>query len=80
MQTLGDKALPYLDMPLNELTSIKQQQQVLYRFDTVYLSPEEYVNSIQKRKTEFLKTDENIDWRSWNYSEYKAKKMLLATE
>ncbi len=80
MQTLGDKALPYLEKPLDELTTIKQQQQVLYRFDTVYLSPEEYVNSIQNRKTEFLKIDENIDWRSWNYSEYKAKKMLLATE
>jgi hypothetical protein len=80
MQTLGDKALPYLEKSLYELTSIKQQQQVIFRFDTVYLSAEEYVNSINNRKTEFLKKDENIDWRSWNYSEYKAKKMLLATE
>ena len=76
MQTLGDKALPYLDKPIGELTSIKQQQQVIYRFDTVYLSAEEYVKIINNRKIEFLKPDENIDWRSWNYAEYKARKML----
>jgi hypothetical protein len=76
MHTLGNKALPYLEKPLNELKTLKLQQQVRYRFDSTYITAEQYLRLIEEKKVAFLKVEERFDWRSWNYAEYKARKML----
>ncbi len=76
MYTLGNKALPYLEIPIEELKKLKLQQQVRYRFDSNYINAEQYLNIIEEKKATFLNVNDALDWRSWNYAEYKARKML----
>lgn len=76
MHSLGNKAIPYIDKPIEEINNLKIQQKLLFKFDTNYMSAEEYINKIALKKSEFLRVDENKDWRSWNYAEYNARKLL----
>lgn len=86
LATLSDSALPYLDVPLNELEKLDQKQLeqfVLLNEDSFggsgtsfyrrnYLTPASYQKIIKRRIQSFKKNWENKHWLSWNVAEYKA--------
>jgi hypothetical protein len=72
MSTLSDKALPYLDKTLPELTQIDKIQKAKFPFQQKYMTPEAYYQVIQDRKTIFIKKWESKNILSWNLPEYLA--------
>lgn len=75
---LSDKALPYLDKSPEELSQIKYDQEIKFSFSRskTYMTPEEYSNVINYRKTDFIRKWENKSWLSWNLPEYLAYRKL----
>lgn len=76
MSKLSNKALPFIDLPLEEVKKIKQNQTEKYRFKDLYMSPYEYYTTIQKRKIFFVADWETKHWLSWNFAEKKAYKTI----
>lgn len=78
MADLSDKALPYLDVPVEKLTKIDSTQQKKFDFADryYYMTPAEYTERISSRKNEFLAKWESKDFLEWNYAEYKAYRDL----
>lgn len=76
---LSDKALPYLDIPKEDLRNISQEQQDLFSSSLSrnrYMKPEEYYKHIQWRKKRFLKDWPERSWLSWNYADWRAYELL----
>lgn len=78
MADLSDKALPYLDIPVEKLSQIDSTQQKKFDFADryYYMTPAEYTERIQNRKDDFYKKWEAKDFFEWNYAEYKAYREL----
>jgi hypothetical protein len=76
---LSDKALPYLDVPKENLKEISAEQ--LDRFSSSfsrnrYMTPEEYYKHIQWRKKRFLREWPERSWLSWNLADWRAYNIL----
>lgn len=80
LSTLSDKALPYLDKTIPELNKINQIQESTFSFEERFMTPQEFHDSIQIRKTEFVKNWKKRSVLSWNLPEYLAFKKLKQTE
>ncbi|MCX6273501.1 MAG: DUF4173 domain-containing protein [Bacteroidetes bacterium] len=76
LSTLSDKALPYLDKPLNELMRIDSVQKKKFPFEYKFISPQEYHQIIEKRKVRFIRKWESESFLSWNLPDYQAYKKL----
>jgi len=77
LSKLSDKALPYLDKPMDELNKIDSVQKGKFPFHYMYMSSEDYFDRIETRKQKFKTKWENKNILSWNYPEYKAYKELF---
>lgn len=76
---LSDKALPYLHKTPEELAQINYSQEAKFSFSrdkALYMTPDEYRNVINYRKTDFIRKWENKSWLSWNLPEYLAYRKL----
>jgi hypothetical protein len=77
MQSLDDKALPWLEKDINELVSIKEKQAQQFDFSEDYMTAELYYETINNRCDEFIIKHESQSWLSWNFAEHKAYKILI---
>jgi len=78
MAGLSDKALPYIDRPMEELFRIDSIQNKNFPNETGrYMKPDDYHTSMQLRKEKFKSEWEEKGILSWNYPEYKAYNMLF---
>lgn len=76
LSTLSDKALPYLDIPLSELSRIDNIQKDKFPFEEKFMTPEQYVQLIEDRKIVFRKKWQSKSFLSWNLPEYLTYKKL----
>jgi len=76
LSTLSDKALPYLDKDMGELSRIDNLQKKKFLFDEEYMNTYEFKKKIEKRKLLFFKKWEKKGFLSWNFPEYIAYKKL----
>jgi hypothetical protein len=76
MESLSDKALPYIDKNIAELEHITQSQYDQFSFREKFMSTEEYVVRINTRKLEFIQRWEESGVFSWNLAEYLAYREL----
>ena len=72
MSRLSDKALPWLDVGMEELEEIQKAHVKNFPHSKPDLPIEDYYSYIEKRKDYFLTQWEKKHWLSWNYAEYKA--------
>jgi hypothetical protein len=80
MMNLSDSALPYLDVPEEELKGMTAQQEKLFSFSSnsrLYASPENYTNRIEYRKMHFNEKMKQKGWLDWNYADAKAQEELF---
>jgi hypothetical protein len=78
MADLSDKALPYIDKPMEELTRIDSIQNSNFPNETGrYMNPAGYHSIIEQRKAKFKAEWEEKNILSWNYPEYKAYSTLF---
>jgi hypothetical protein len=77
LSLLSDKALPDLDKTKEELEVIDNSQDRLFRFKIKYMTPEEYFDSISRKKEAFISRWEKKGFLSWNLAEYKAYHQLV---
>ncbi len=79
MASLSDKALPYLEYPVEELEKIQQKQDSLFPLtrEGRYINALEYVNRIEIKKADFKKKWESKGILEWNYPDYKAYRKLF---
>jgi hypothetical protein len=70
LASLSDKTLPLLDKPLNEMEAIQRAQAETISDAYRYMSPEEYVSHVIRRKKRFFQRYESRTWLSFNYAEY----------
>ncbi len=75
---LSDKALPYLDYSIEELTQIENIQHSMFSIKRHYSTPYEFKMHITERKIAFIKRWKNQSWLSWNYAEHVAYKALMS--
>jgi hypothetical protein len=73
---LSDKALPYLDYNIEELTQIEHVQHSMFSFKRHYSTPYEFKMHITEKKISFMRRWENQSWLSWNYAEFVAYEEL----
>ncbi|HRZ43091.1 MAG TPA: DUF4173 domain-containing protein [Bacteroidales bacterium] len=75
---LSDKALPYLDVPLEKLQAIDKAQEGKFPFgrERRYMEPVRYREIIDLRKANFIDRYESEGWLSWNLPEHLAYKAL----
>jgi hypothetical protein len=80
LSSLSDKALPYLDVPLDELNALHQKQLEMFPFSKKeqYMVPEVYHQMITDRKEAFMKRYESEGFLSRNLPEYLAYQRLKA--
>lgn len=74
---LSNKALPYLDKDLEELTRIQEIQNGLFPFEEKFMTPESYYECIQQKKENFLTNFHKKNLRSWNLAENRAYTTLI---
>ena len=77
MSTLSDKALPFLDVPLEELREINAKQKENFPFEYVYMTPQEYYVAIRDRRSSFVREYESRGILQWNLAEHRAYKLLV---
>lgn len=91
LQTMADSALPELDVPIERLKEVDTRQMKQYSnydansfgsgslniYRLTYLSPEEFVNTINYRKKAFKDKWEHTSWLSWNLAEQQAYDQLF---
>ncbi len=75
---ISDKALPYLDVPLEQLQAIDKEQEGKFPFgrERRYMEPARYREIIDLRKANFIYRYEGEGWLSWNLPEHLAYKAL----
>lgn len=75
---LSDKALPYLDVPLEKLQTIDKEQEDKFSFGRQqrYMEPVRYREIIDLHKKNFLERYKEEGWLSWNLPEHLAYKAL----
>jgi len=78
--TLSDKALPFLNKPIEELNQIEASQEIKYPQESNLMSAEIYFNHIEKRKIRFKNSWENKSWLAWNLPEQLAYTKLKKSE
>ncbi len=86
MANLSDSALPYLEQDIELLEKVDQSQlQKLSKsygsssfepFRKLYMSPDNYVSHIKKRKVIFVRKWKNKSWLEWNWAEAEAYEMI----
>ncbi|MFC2100615.1 DUF4173 domain-containing protein [Bacteroidota bacterium] len=76
LSTLSDKALPYLDKSMQELSTINQFQKESFPFKFKYMTPEKYHEIIEERKKHFMLKWESKTFLSWNLPEYNTYRKL----
>ena len=78
LSRLSDKALPYLDIPLEKLQAIDKEQEGKFPFgrERRYMEPARYREIIDLHKANFIDRYESEGWLSWNLPEYLAYKAL----
>lgn len=74
LASLSDKALPYLEYPLEELQKTETRQDSIFPLTRggQYITAFEYVNRIEIKKQKFKRNWESKGILSWNYPEYVA--------
>lgn len=80
LSTLSDKALPYLNKPLDELQKIDTVQKAKFPLDRDYMPPEEYHQIIERRILKFGKRWDSEGWLSWNLPEHMAYRKLFGSK
>lgn len=82
MAELSDKALPYIDVPIEKLNEIDSTQQKKFDFadEDYYLTSSEYVERIHERKRDFYSKWESKDFWEWNYAEHIAYQKLRSVQ
>jgi hypothetical protein len=73
---LSDKALPFLDYSIEELTQMEHVQHSMFSFKRHYSTPYEFKMHITEKKISFMRRWENQSWLSWNYAEFVAYEEL----
>ncbi|MDD3876743.1 MAG: DUF4173 domain-containing protein [Bacteroidales bacterium] len=76
LSRLSSKALPYLDKSPEVLYQIDTIQKSKFPFDYRYMTPDEYIERIERKKEKFKTSWESKGVLSWNYPQYKAYKLL----
>ncbi|MBU3743422.1 MAG: DUF4173 domain-containing protein [Sediminibacterium sp.] len=80
LASLSYKALPYLEKPLAELSTIEKRQNNTFPLTRgLYIDAIAYKNRIEIKKTDFKKQWESKGILSWNYPEYKAYQKLFGS-
>lgn len=75
---LSDKALPYIDKPLEDLQQIDSIQNIKYPNEVGrYMTPNAYYSKVENRKVKFKAEWEAKGILSWNYPEFKAYRLLF---
>tara|TARA_R110002020_G_scaffold38402_2_gene115485 strand:+ start:4607 stop:6112 length:1506 start_codon:yes stop_codon:yes gene_type:complete len=67
---LSNKALPYLDKSISELTEIENIQKKKFAYETDFMNAQEYYLRIESKKVAFKKNWESKGFLSWNLPEY----------
>lgn len=70
LSTLSDKALPFLDHSMEDLTAIEMIQKEKFAFEEKFMTGQEYYDFIQTRKVRFKERWETQNLLSWNLPEY----------
>lgn len=85
LANLSDTALPAMDQPLAKLKEIDQFQEKSFfpnlkssssNYRALYLSPKQYIMTVEWRKQLFKHRWEQKSWLEWNYAEAKAYQEL----
>lgn len=69
---LSPNALPYLIKTNEELSKIDQNQQHEFPFRKQYITSNEYAETINNKKTRFIKQWGEYNWLEWNYAGYRS--------
>ncbi|MCP4311373.1 MAG: DUF4173 domain-containing protein [Bacteroidetes bacterium] len=77
MSTLTDKALPFLDVPLEELQELNRLQTEKFPFEYEYMTPVEYYLAIMDRRKDFVEAFESRGILEMNLAEHRAYKALV---
>jgi len=80
LANLSDKALPYLDYPIQDLLRVEEVQYSIFSFKKQHMSPIVYKHIIKARKRKFMLTQKHKSWLSWNWPEYKAERLIQTFE
>lgn len=85
LSELSDTALPYLDQPLEKVTSIDAKQMGWIQafssssrksYYNVYMTPAKYEMEIEYRKMAFQIQWKKKSWLEWNYAEWDTYQLL----
>ncbi len=77
MASLDEKALPYLDLPEEEIKKVEENPVYTQLGKRDYhMEYPEYMEIIRKRKTEFLRKYPERSLLEWNYADYRSYKKL----
>ncbi len=76
LATLSDQVLPELIKPINELKAIDDLQKKKFPFETQYMTPEKYSETVNERIIEFNRKWESKSILSWNLPDHLAYKKL----
>lgn len=80
LSTLSDKSLPHLNKPLEELQTIHNNQNSMFKFDQKFMRPEVYHKKIENRIKDFKIRWEKKSILSWNLPEHRAYQKLIKKE
>lgn len=81
MSTLSDKALPWLAQERHALVMIDMHNQAVLSDSfsrSLYMEPRSYADVIAARAEDFLREYPERSWRSWNYADARAYRLLKA--
>lgn len=81
MSTLSDKALPWLAQERHALAMIDMHNQAVLSDSfsrSLYMEPRSYADVIATRTEDFLREYPERSWRSWNYADARAYRLLKA--
>ena len=76
LSKLSDKALPYLDYPVDMLEAVEEEQEQEYGRDKYAMTPEDYAAKIASRTNSFIAAFPKKHWLEWNYDEWRAYEAL----
>ncbi len=77
LSSLSNKALPWLDKPLDELEKITAlQKKQPFKIEKWYQKPDAYYNAIEEKKKSFLASWPEKGFLSWNYADARAYRLL----
>jgi hypothetical protein len=76
----SDAALPYLDIPVDELERLNIRQEKIYGPGRDDVPAEEYAAHISRRIKEFRSGYTKRHWLAWNYADWNSYHMLQNKE